>query len=99
MPTRDCSEPHLLRSIRSQLTKEAEKESVSVFRSNLRQLLLTPPVRGHAVLGIDPGFKHGCKLAAVSANGSLLQHAVIYPHSGNKGPAANILRQMVLTHK
>ncbi|XP_050028147.1 S1 RNA-binding domain-containing protein 1 [Dermacentor andersoni] len=91
-------EPHLLRSIRSQLTKEAEKESVSVFRSNLRQLLLTPPVRGHAVLGIDPGFKHGCKLAAVSANGSLLQHAVIYPHSGNKGPAANILRQMVLTH-
>ncbi|XP_037518746.1 S1 RNA-binding domain-containing protein 1-like [Rhipicephalus sanguineus] len=91
-------EPHLLRSIRSQLTKEAEKESVSVFRSNLRQLLLTPPVRGHAVLGIDPGFKHGCKLAAVSANGSLLQHAVIYPHSGHKGPAANILRQMVHTH-
>ncbi|KAL3219773.1 hypothetical protein MRX96_030179 [Rhipicephalus microplus] len=79
-------EPHLFRSIRSQLTKEAEKESVSVFRSNLRQLLLMPPVRGHAVLGIDPGFKHGCKLAAVSANGSLLQHAVISPHNGNKGP-------------
>ncbi|KAH6929208.1 hypothetical protein HPB50_024424 [Hyalomma asiaticum] len=92
-------EPHLFRSIRSQLTKEAEKESVSVFRRNLRQLLLTPPVRGHAVLGIDPGFKHGCKLAAVSANGSLLQHAVMYPHSGLKGPAANILRQMVLTHR
>ncbi|KAH8021363.1 hypothetical protein HPB51_015510 [Rhipicephalus microplus] len=91
-------EPHLFRSIRSQLTKEAEKESVSVFRSNLRQLLLMPPVRGHAVLGIDPGFKHGCKLAAVSANGSLLQHAVISPHNGNKVQAANVLRQMVLTH-
>ncbi|KAK8778019.1 hypothetical protein V5799_020641 [Amblyomma americanum] len=91
-------EPHLMRSIRSQLTKEAEKESVSVFRSNLRQLLLTPPVRGHAVLGIDPGFRHGCKLAAVSANGSLLEHAVIYPHGGSKAQAANVLREMIRRH-
>lgn len=91
-------EPHLVRSIRSQLTKEAEKESVSVFRSNLRQLLLTPPVRGHAVLGIDPGFRHGCKLAAVSANGSLLEHAIIYPHGGPKPQAAHILREMITTY-
>lgn len=91
-------EPHLFRSIRSRLTKDAEKESVRVFRSNLRQLLLTPPVRGHAVLGIDPGFKHGCKLAAVSANGKLLEHAVMYPHTGQRAQAANTLRQMVLKH-
>lgn len=66
---------------RSRLTKEAEKESVRVFRCNLRQLLLTPPVRGHAVLGIDPGFKHGCKLAAVSANGLFPQPLLASPVS------------------
>ncbi|KAH9382269.1 hypothetical protein HPB48_011946 [Haemaphysalis longicornis] len=74
-------EPHLFRTIRSRLTKEAEKESVRVFRCNLRQLLLTPPVRGHAVLGIDPGFKHGCKLAAVSANGLFPQPLLASPVS------------------
>ncbi|XP_077540757.1 S1 RNA-binding domain-containing protein 1 isoform X2 [Haemaphysalis longicornis] len=91
-------EPHLFRTIRSRLTKEAEKESVRVFRCNLRQLLLTPPVRGHAVLGIDPGFKHGCKLAAVSANGKLLEHAVMFPHTGLRSQAAHTLKQMVLKH-
>ncbi|EEC13399.1 conserved hypothetical protein, partial [Ixodes scapularis] len=93
-------EPHLIRSIRSTLTKVAEQESVNVFRSNLRQLLLTPPVRGHAVLGIDPGFKHGCKLAAVSASGKLLQHSVIHPHASpaSRYSAGNILRQLVVTH-
>ncbi|CAN7988958.1 unnamed protein product [Ixodes hexagonus] len=93
-------EPHLIRSIRSTLTKVAEQESVNVFRSNLRQLLLTPPVRGHAVLGIDPGFKHGCKLAAVSASGKLLQHSVIHPHlnPASRCTAGNILRQLVVTH-
>ncbi|UYV61573.1 SRBD1 [Cordylochernes scorpioides] len=50
---------------RSELTRQATKESVDVFCTNLRSLLLTPPVRGKVVLGIDPGFKHGCKLAVV----------------------------------
>jgi len=54
---------------RSELTKKAEKASVAVFASNLKQLLLTPPVRGKSILGIDPGFQHGCKFAVITASG------------------------------
>lgn len=94
-------EPHLCRHIRSSLTKEAEKESVNVFRSNLRQLLLTPPVRGHTVLGIDPGYKHGCKVAVVSPSGELLSHAVIYPHGSEAGSraAAAKLTELIKQHR
>jgi len=54
---------------RSELTKKAEKASITVFAANLKQLLLTPPVRGKSILGIDPGFQNGCKFAVVSATG------------------------------
>jgi len=54
---------------RSDLTKKAEKASVAVFATNLKQLLLTPPVRGKYILGIDPGFHNGCKFAVISATG------------------------------
>jgi len=54
---------------RSDLTKKAEKASISVFAANLKQLLLTPPVRGKSILGIDPGFHNGCKFAIISATG------------------------------
>jgi transcriptional accessory protein Tex/SPT6 len=54
---------------RTELTKTAERESVQVFSKNLRRLLLTPPVTGCNVLAIDPGFKHGCKIAVVNENG------------------------------
>lgn len=52
--------------IRSKLTSDAEKESVMMFGRNLRQLLLTSPVRGRTLMGVDPGYKHGCKLAIIS---------------------------------
>lgn len=52
--------------LRSKLTSDAEKESVMMFGRNLRQLLLTSPVRGRALMGVDPGYKHGCKLAIIS---------------------------------
>ena len=54
---------------RSELSKEAEKASVEIFATNVRNLLLTPPVRGKIVLGLDPGFSHGCKFAIVSPQG------------------------------
>ena len=60
--------PHILFS-RTSLTKQAEKESVDLFMTNLYRLLLTPPVRGKSVLGLDPGFSHGCKLAVLSSTG------------------------------
>ncbi|GBM88729.1 S1 RNA-binding domain-containing protein 1 [Araneus ventricosus] len=78
-------EPYLCRQIRSDLSKKAEKESINVFGSNVRSLLLTPPVRGKMVIGIDPGFSHGCKIACVSSKGEVLETGVIYPH--NKGPS------------
>ena len=55
---------------RSSLTKQAEKESVDLFMMNLYRLLLTPPVRGKNVLGLDPGFSHGCKLAVLGSTGA-----------------------------
>ena len=51
------------------MTKQAEKESVDLFMMNLYRLLLTPPARGKNVLGLDPGFLHGCKLAVLSPTG------------------------------
>ena len=54
---------------RSQLTGKAQRESVEIFSENLKRLLLASPIKGTVVLGIDPGFKHGCKLAVLDANG------------------------------
>jgi len=59
----------LMLVVRSVMTKKAEKASVAMFASNLKQLLLTPPVRGQSILGIDPGFHNGCKFAVISATG------------------------------
>ncbi|GIY95381.1 s1 RNA-binding domain-containing protein 1 [Caerostris extrusa] len=77
-------EPFLCRQIRSELSKNAEKESINVFGSNVRSLLLTPPVRGKTVIGIDPGFAHGCKVSCVSSKGEVLKTDVIYPHTRGK---------------
>ena len=57
--------------LRSALTKQAENESVDLFMMNLYRLLLTPPIRGKNVLGLDPGFSHGCKLAVLGSTGAL----------------------------
>ncbi|XP_022107507.1 S1 RNA-binding domain-containing protein 1-like [Acanthaster planci] len=76
--------PMITREIRSNLTKSAEKASVDVFAQNLRRLLLTPPVRGKVVMGIDPGYKHGCKVAVTSSLGQVLETGVAYLH-GNRG--------------
>ncbi|XP_042907860.1 S1 RNA-binding domain-containing protein 1 [Parasteatoda tepidariorum] len=77
-------EPYITRQIRGELTKKAERESISVFGSNVRSLLLTPPVRGKTVIGIDPGFSHGCKIGVVSSKGEVLCTDVIYPHTKSK---------------
>jgi len=72
--------PLVQRQTRASLTKTAEEASISVFLSNLRSLLLTPPHRGQTLLSIDPGFSHGCKVAILSPTGSMLDHAVIHPN-------------------
>jgi uncharacterized protein len=70
--------PSLERDIRRELTDRAELHAVGVFAKNLRNLLLQPPVHNHRILAVDPGFKSGCKLAALDQFGNLLGHGVIF---------------------
>ena len=70
--------PGLEREIRREMTDRAEAHAVGVFAKNLRNLLLQPPIRNHRLLAVDPGFKSGCKLAALDEFGSMLGHGVIY---------------------
>jgi len=70
--------PGLEREIRRELTERAETHAVGVFARNLRNLLLQPPIRGRRVLAVDPGYRSGCKLAALDQFGNLLAHDVIY---------------------
>lgn len=71
--------PSIENEISAQLKERADKEAISLFADNLRQLLLAPPVRGKNVLAIDPGFRTGCKLAVIDAQSTLLTDDVIYP--------------------
>ncbi len=71
--------PSLEREIRSNLTEQAAEGAIQVFGENLRQLLLAPPIKGKVALGMDPGYRMGCKLAVVDATGKVLDTAVVYP--------------------
>ncbi len=71
--------PAIEREIRNELTEKAEDGAISVFGKNLEQLLLQPPIAGRVVLGWDPAFRTGCKLAVVDATGKVLDTKVIYP--------------------
>ncbi len=71
--------PAIEREIRSDLTERAEDGAISVFGKNLKQLLMQPPIAGQVVLGWDPAFRTGCKLAVVDATGKVLDTTVIYP--------------------
>ena len=89
--------PAIERDIRRALTETAETHAIFVFASNLRALLLQPPLSGRTVLGIDPGFRTGCKVAVVNPTGKLIATATIYPHEPQKqwDAALATLRDMV----
>ena len=70
--------PAMEREIRTQLTENAEKQAIHVFGANLKQLLLQAPLAGHTVMGLDPGYRTGCKMAIVDATGRVLDHDVLY---------------------
>lgn len=77
--------PSIEREIRSELTDTAAENAMKVFAVNLKQLLMQPPVKGQTVLGLDPGYRTGCKVAVVDKTGKVLDTAVIYPtHSEQK---------------
>lgn len=76
--------PSLEREIRNELTEKAEKQAISIFAANLRQLLLQQPVAGHTVLGLDPGYRTGCKAAVISPQGKTLATDALYITSSEK---------------
>ena len=71
--------PAIERDIRNELTEKAQSGAITVFGKNLKQLLMQPPIKGQTVLGWDPAFRTGCKLAVVDATGKVLDTVVIYP--------------------
>ncbi|MDT2595876.1 Tex family protein [Enterococcus dongliensis] len=81
--------PAIEREIRNELTEEADEQAINIFGENLRNLLLQPPLKGKIVLGFDPAYRTGCKLAVVDATGKVLAIEVIYPHK----PASQAKRQ------
>ena len=72
--------PSLERDLRATHTEQADQHAIQVFSANLRKLLLQPPLRGQVVMGIDPGYRTGCKVAIVDATGKVLGTSTIYPH-------------------
>ena len=73
-------QPSIEREIRNQLTEKAEDRAIHIFSENLKRLLMQPPLKGKTVLGVDPAYRTGCKLAVVDETGKVLHIGVIYPH-------------------
>lgn len=93
--------PSIEREIRNELTDGGEVQAIKVFSENLHNLLLQAPVKGHTVLGVDPGFRTGCKLAVVDDTGKVLEVGVMYPHPPQKKyqEAKTIMKDMIARHK
>uniref|UniRef100_A0A4W6F932 S1 RNA binding domain 1 n=1 Tax=Lates calcarifer TaxID=8187 RepID=A0A4W6F932_LATCA len=90
--------PFLTRSYRTKLTVAAEKESIAMFVRNLRQRLLVCPVRGCVIMGVDPGFRHGCKLAILSPTSQILHTDVVYLHNSAQQREADKLRHLMIKY-
>jgi len=92
--------PSVQREIRAELTQMAGEGAIRNFALNLRPLLMQPPVKGFVTMGLDPGYKNGCKVAVVDATGKVLDTTVVYPtHSQNlKAKAIEILGKLIRKH-
>ena len=93
--------PSVEREIRSELSEKAQEGAIKVFASNLRQLLMAPPVKGKVTLGLDPGYAHGCKAAAVDETGKVLATAIVYltPPRKETEKAKKILGDIIKKYK
>ena len=95
-------EPSLEREIRAELTDKANEDAIRVFGQNLSQLLMQPPIRGRVTLGVDPGFRTGCKLAVVDENGKVLEtgvgHFTIPGQTRGREEARRLILSMVKRH-
>ena len=92
--------PAVEREIRNMLTEAAEEGAIKVFKENLRQLLMQPPIKGSTVLAIDPGFRTGCKVAVVDETGKVLETGVVYiTTTSDTTPSKAKLMQMINKYK
>jgi uncharacterized protein len=89
--------PAIEREVRGELTEKAEKHAINVFARNLKSLLLQPPVRGKIIMGIDPGFRTGCKVAVIDPTGKYLEGDTIFPHPPQNQvfESKTVLRKMI----
>ncbi|MBR5245003.1 MAG: RNA-binding transcriptional accessory protein [Clostridia bacterium] len=90
--------PSIEREIRAELTEKASEDAIQLFGVNLRQLLMAPPVKGKVAIGLDPGYRTGCKVAVVDQTGKVLDTAVIYPThgEGQEKRSAQTLKDKIL---
>ena len=77
-------QPSMEREIRSYLTEQADEGAIHMFALNLKPLLMQPPVKGKVTMGLDPGYRMGCKVAVVDGTGKVLDTAVVYPTHGKR---------------
>ena len=92
--------PSLEREVRNTLTEKADEGAIKMFGANLKPLLMQPPVKGKVAMGLDPGYRNGCKVAVVDATGKVLDTAVVYPTFGErqKQEAIAALAKLVKKH-
>ena len=93
--------PSIEREIRAELSANAQEGAIKVFSSNLRQLLMQPPVKNSVALGFDPGYRTGCKVAVVDATGKVLDTSVVYPTppKSDIAGAERIIKNLIEKHK
>ncbi|ACV67658.1 helix-hairpin-helix domain-containing protein [Desulfohalobium retbaense] len=93
--------PAVEREMHAELKERADRQAVAVFGANLRQMLMTPPVSGQVLMGVDPAYRTGCKLAVIDPNGKLLETGVIFPTppQNDVSGAAATVRELVRRHQ
>jgi uncharacterized protein len=92
--------PAVQRDIRNEITEKAENHAIAVFSVNLKNLLMQPPIKNKRLIGIDPGFRTGCKVAIIDETGKYIEGTTIYPHPPQKEyfEAKSILRDLISNH-
>ncbi len=90
--------PRMETEVRLWSKERADKDAISVFAVNLRELLMAPPLGEKPVLAVDPGFRTGCKTVCLDGQGMLLEHTAVFPHTGRADAAGKAIKEMVARH-
>ena len=92
--------PSIEREVRSDLTEKADEQAIKMFEVNLKPLLMQPPLKGKTIIGLDPAYRTGCKIAVIDSSGNVLDHTVIYPTppQNKKEEAKKTLTDLILKY-